>query len=202
MTKHVLTVALVAALVGCGGNDQQQQQQAEQQANELGNALAEAMNMAAEQAGMQAQQAQQQAQQAAAAAGTSNFGTVTLTPGFTPDPHTATGTSGGATNAATLNPSCAGWVASTPDHLFVASGAFSNLRIMAKSDGDVTLVVQKPDGSYACNDDFEGMNPLVSGSFPAGTYKVWIGSYQQGTNSRYTLGFSELDSVTPSSLGG
>jgi len=69
MTKHVLTVALVAALVGCGGNDQQQQQQAEQQANELGNALAEAMNMAAEQAGMQAQQAQQQAQQAAAAAG-------------------------------------------------------------------------------------------------------------------------------------
>ncbi len=71
---------------------------------------------------------------------------------------------------------------------------------MARSEADTTLVVQKPDGTYLCNDDGEELNPIVSGAFPAGTYKVWIGSYEQGTNSRYTLGLSELDTVMPSAL--
>ncbi len=119
-----------------------------------------------------------------------------------PDPHTATGTSGGSTNAATVNPACTGWIAGTPDHLFVASGAFANLRVMAHSASDITLVVQKPDGSYLCNDDFEAMNPLVEGPMPPGTYKIWIGSYQQGENAAYTLGFTELGSVNPSNLAG
>jgi len=140
---------------------------------------------------------------AAAPAGASNFGTVTLSTGFTPDPHTATGTSGGAVNAQNLNQACRGWIAQNPDHLFVAQTAFSNLRILVNGgSGDTTLVVQKPDGSYVCNDDAEGRNPIVTGSFTPGTYKVWVGSYEQNQNTQYTIGFTELGSVTVASLGG
>ncbi|HJL49370.1 MAG TPA: hypothetical protein RMG45_26165, partial [Polyangiaceae bacterium LLY-WYZ-15_(1-7)] len=65
---------------------------------------------------------------------------------------------------------------------------------------DTTLVVRKPDGTFVCDDDSEGMNPMVTGSFPPGQYRVWVGSYQQGQNAAYRLGFSELSSVTPNSI--
>jgi len=197
--KNALFGALVLGLVGCGGgNEQEAQQEAQAAANEL----AAALNMATQEAAMTAQPTQMAATPTANTAGGSNFGTVTLNPGFMPDPHREQGTSGGGVNASTLNPSCAGWVAQTPDHLFVASANFANLRVMAHSDADITLVVQKPDGTYLCNDDSEGLNPLVSGPFPPGTYKIWVGSYEQGVNSRYTLGFSELATVNPSALAG
>jgi hypothetical protein len=213
MKKSLVGLALLLGL-GCGGGNEQE---AQQQAEALGAQLQAQLNMAAEQAGQQAQQeaaaaaAQAAAAQAAAAAagagaaaaaGGSNFGTVQLNAGFVPDPHTASGTSGGSIDAATWQAGCNGFVTTQPDHLFVAATAFANLRVMAHSTGDITLVVQKPDGTYLCNDDTDGTDPLVEGAFPAGTYKVWIGSYQAGTNSPYTLGFSELTSVMPSSLGG
>lgn len=193
-----LSVAIGMLLaVGCGGNEAEQQQQANEQAEALANQLGAALNMAAE----QAQQPAQPTQQPAQPAGESNFGTVSLNPGFMPDPHTASGTSGGATDATTLGTAgCVGYIAGTPDHLFNATQAFANLRVMAHSTADITLVIQKPDGSYLCNDDSEGTNPLVEGAFPTGVYKIWIGSYEQGTNSPYTLGFSELPSNNPSSL--
>lgn len=195
-----LSVAIGLLLaVGCGGNEAEQQQQANEQAEALANQLGAALNMAAEQAQQPAQQQQQQ--QAAQPAGDSNFGTVSLNSGFMPDPHTASGTSGGATDATTLGTAgCVGWIAGTPDHLFNATTAFANLRVMAHSTADITLVIQKPDGTYICNDDSEGTNPMVEANFPAGVYKVWIGSYEQGTNSPYTLGFTEINSNTPSSL--
>ena len=133
----------------------------------------------------------------------SNFGTVTLAPGFTPDPHVAEGTSGGAIQATTLNPSCQGWVSQTPDHILVASGAFANLRLLVNgADQDLTLVVQRPDGSFACNDDAEGVHPIVQGNFAPGNYKIWVGSYEQGVQARYKLGITELTSTTAAQLGG
>ncbi len=134
-------------------------------------------------------------------AGGSNFGTVSLAPGFVPDPHTARGTSGGAIDANTLNPTCRGWISQQPDHLFVAQGAFSNLRMLVHGGGqDTTLVVQRPDGGYLCNDDTEGRDPVVAGGFTPGTYKIWVGSYSRGQSIPYTLGLSELGHVMPSSL--
>lgn len=134
----------------------------------------------------------------------SNFGTITLAPGFMPDPHTETGTSGvtaeSAIEARTWNPTCRGSVTQLPDHLFVASGNISSLKIMVRSAGDTTLIVQRPDGTYNCDDDTEGSNPVVSGAFAAGTYKIWVGSYTRTENHRYTLGFSELSSQNPSNL--
>lgn len=132
----------------------------------------------------------------------SNFGTVSLEPGFVPDPKVVSGTSGGDIDASTLNAACTGWVTETPDHILATSGDFSSLRVMAHSAGDITLVVQKPDGTYACDDDTEGTDPVVEAAMQQGNYKIWIGSYEQGANAQYQLGFSELPSVMPSGLGG
>lgn len=134
----------------------------------------------------------------------SNFGTVTLAPGFRPDPTTENGSSGGSVAASTLDPGCAGWVSGTPDHLVVASADFPVLRVMARADtagDDITLVIQRPDGGYLCSDDdAEGLNPLIAAAFPAGTYKVWVGSYEEGQNQAYRLGLSEVANIVPSSL--
>ena len=132
----------------------------------------------------------------------SNFGTVALNPGFVPDPHVVTGRSGGQDRAQSRHGSCRGWIARNPDHLFDATGSFGNLRIIAASDADVTLVVMRPDGTYMCADDTEGRNPIVGGAFPAGRYAVWVGSYREGEVAPYRLGFTELGSVTASQVAG
>jgi hypothetical protein len=137
-----------------------------------------------------------------ASAQRSNFGTITLTSGFTPDPHVAAGTSGGQANASNVNSQCRGWISSTPDHILVLRGNFAFLRIFAESEGDTTLVIQTPNGQVRCNDDTYGRNPAVEGEFPAGTYRVWLGSYAQGENLRYQLKLTELQSVRPGSGGG
>jgi len=130
----------------------------------------------------------------------SNFGTVQLNPGFVPDPHVVRGVSGGAVSASSVSGNCRGWIAQTPDHIFHATGHFSSLRIFARSQADTTLVVIGPNGQAWCNDDASGRDPMVSGVFPAGTYRVWVGSYTQGQNATYNLGFSELSSQGPTTI--
>ena len=96
---------------------------------------------------------------AAAVAGglESNFGTFTLSPGFEPDPHTIAGTSGGAINANTKSPECTGWISQTPDHIFMAQQPFPSIKVIANGgDQDLTMVLQKPDGTFMCNDDGDG----------------------------------------------
>ena len=131
----------------------------------------------------------------------SNFGQVDVSPGFLPDPTVVSGTSGGSVSATSLGAGCLGFVAHTPDHFIQVGGSgFPSLRVMAKSDVDTTLVVLRPDGTFLCNDDSEGTNPMVEGNFPPGRYRVWIGSYAQGQNGSYRLGLSAQPGMTPSRL--
>jgi len=133
----------------------------------------------------------------------SNFGTVTLEPGFVPDPHVVQGRSGGQSRARSRSSSCRGWIASAPDHLFDATGNFGSLRILAASDEDTTLVIMRPDGTFMCDDDGgQGRNPEISGQFPAGRYAIWVGSYREGVVAPYRLGFTELSSVTTQTVAG
>jgi hypothetical protein len=137
----------------------------------------------------------------AAPAGGSNFGTISLSAGFMPDPHVARGTSGGATDASTVSAGCNGWISGTPDHLLALGTPSASLRLMAAAAVDVTLVVQRPDNTYVCNDDSDGTNPVVDiQGAPAGTYKIWVGSYQQGENAAYRLGVTEIATNLPSAL--
>jgi hypothetical protein len=128
----------------------------------------------------------------------SNFGTIQLQAGFMPDPRQTGGTSGGANQAQQMNGSCRGWISATPDHILVLSTPFRFLRVFAESQSDTTLVIQSmSNGQTWCADDTYGTNPGVEGAFAAGTYRVWIGSYRQGENARYTLKLTELNSVVP-----
>lgn len=114
---------------------------------------------------------------------------ITLATGFAPDPHVATGVAGGTIDAGALNPECAGYVANAqqPTHLLVLGAAFPSLTIVAHADDDSTILVQKPDGTWMCNDDFVGLDAGVSGAFAAGTYRVWVGSYSESAGMPYTL---------------
>lgn len=130
----------------------------------------------------------------------SNFGRATLAPGFLPDPHVAVGSSGGPVDARQFGPGCAGFVSDVPDHLVTLSGSFPYLAIMARSAGDVGLVVQRPDGTLHCTDDDVGTHPLFVGrQLPIGEYRVWVTS-AAGTNHSYSLGVTELPSIVPQDL--
>jgi hypothetical protein len=131
----------------------------------------------------------------------SNFGTVSLRAGFLPDPHSVNGTSGGDIQASTFaGGSCQGWVTRRPDHILQMQSASPGLRVTATSSSDTTLVIQTPGGQFLCNDDANGRNPAIVQGFPAGTYRIWIGSYARGENAQYTLAFTERG--VPSSGGG
>lgn len=120
------------------------------------------------------------------------YGTAQLQPGFQPDPTNMEGQSGGQMDIRTTFSQCRGWIASDrPDHIITLTQPFNYLRVEGSSADDTTLVVQGPPGTL-CDDDTAGnRNPRLEGTWPAGTYKVWVGSYNQGRFSRYQLQITE-----------
>lgn len=74
---------------------------------------------------------------------------------------------------------CGGLVTIAPDYAFDWSGEAKALGVMFEGDGDATLLVRNPDGSFTCADDangFSNVNPLVAiGKPAAGVYLVWVG---------------------------
>lgn len=130
-------------------------------------------------------------------------GTLTLATGFRPDPTTASGVAGGSVDAATKHPGCRGYIRAQPNHVLRAGSAFGSLRILVNGgDADTTLLVQKPDGSFACDDDSEGYDPIVRLETTAGLHRIWVGSYRPEAHSPYVIAFSESGSTTTSSIGG
>jgi serine protease Do len=129
-----------------------------------------------------------------------NYGEQNLSAGFTPDPFEQTITSGGSVNAAYLGSGCQGFATSAPDFRLRWSGTSSRLRIMfvaTEATQDTTIIVNAADGSWRCNDDSGGLNPMVEFTNPtAGTYDIWVGSYSSGTFVPGTLRITELD-LTP-----
>src|SRR5690606_10466058 len=109
----------------------------------------------------------------------SNFGFIQLSPGLATDPYVTEGTSGAAEgsviDAATLGAGCAGYITARPDHVFLAGADFEALSVVIRSEGDTTLVVRAPDGSFLCDDDGAGgRNPGLRGPLAAGSYAIWV----------------------------
>lgn len=128
---------------------------------------------------------------------------LSLTPGFMPDPQTASGANAGGTlRASTFDSGCnAGNIPTTPQHALTLTADFENLKIMVHSVSDTTLVIREPSGTYRCNDDTEGLMPAIEGAFAAGTYQIWVGRFSSvGNAAPYTIGFTELTGTTASSL--
>jgi hypothetical protein len=127
------------------------------------------------------------------------FGEVTLEAGFVPDPHTVEIVAGGDIDAFDaigtdgLGNSCVGTIANAPDYrLQYTSGSFP-LIFSFVSDGDTTLVVNAPDGSWYCDDDSGGsLNPMIEFATPmSGQYDIWVGAFGGG-NPTGTLSISEV----------
>ena len=122
------------------------------------------------------------------------FGAVNLSAGFTPDPYVHSVTAGGTLRAETvLGGGCAGTMANAPDlRINYSAGAF-NLTIAGQSSADTTLIVNAPDGSWHCNDDWQALNPGITFTSPlSGQYDIWIGSYGGGRGIPAQILISEL----------
>ncbi|MDT0630299.1 hypothetical protein [Rubrivirga litoralis] len=74
-------------------------------------------------------------------------------------------------------PGCTGVVdPSAPDAVVDWGGG--DFSVWTRAAFDATLLVAQPDGSWTCNDDAEGLMPVVTvGGAAAGRYAVWVGSY-------------------------
>lgn len=113
-----------------------------------------------------------------------NFGSTALTSGFVPDPFTIGITSGGSVNVNYLGSGCTGFATAAPDFsVNYTSGAFPVLRFYFVGNGDSTLVINSPSGSYHCMDDsFGTLNPTIDFNTPSsGRYDIWVGSFSSGT---------------------
>ena len=114
------------------------------------------------------------------------YGTVNLDSGFLPDPHTVQVEAGGAMDASSLGSGCNGYItAEQPDVRLNFNAGSLPLYLYVQSAEDTTLVVNLPDGTWACNDDFIGLDP--------GQYDIWVGTYAPGNVPQATLLISELN---------
>ncbi len=124
-----------------------------------------------------------------------SFGSVTLSAGFTPDPHSRNLTAGGSIRAQDRFSTCRGYIANAPDYsVYYTAGSTFPLIFSVDSDRDTTLVINGPDTRWYCDDDGgEGVNPLVRfGSPQSGRYDIWVGTYSSGSNVPATLFVSEV----------
>jgi len=109
-----------------------------------------------------------------------NYGTVSLTGGFQPDPHILNLQAGGDIDASHLGGKCAGMISSAPDYRinYTPSNGLK-LTVRVRSQGDTTLVINGPDGQWSCSDDLAGTtNPGITWQRPpAGVYDIWVGAF-------------------------
>lgn len=127
---------------------------------------------------------------------------IPLLPGFAPAPTVARGIAGGPVEAGSYYEYCIGSMPRTPQHT-LRIGAPMYLIVGAYGDVDLTLAVHLPDGSWLCNDDWDGLMPRIEGSVGPGVVEVFVGTYSsstQGSATNYVVGFSEDPSFMPSSL--
>ena len=115
---------------------------------------------------------------------TPTYGTVNLSSGFTPDPYLRSIQAGGSNEVTLGGSECTGYIhAAAPDlDLNYQAGQYQ-LSIYAKSDSDITLIVNAADGRWYCSDDYSGTNPaILFTNPPSGNYNIWIGTYRPSGN--------------------
>jgi len=85
---------------------------------------------------------------------------------------------------------CLGFGASEPEHTLILPREQPRLRISVDSEGkDTTLLIQGPSG-IDCNDNYRRAHRdagVTDRNWPAGTYQIWVGSFNRGDRINYTL---------------
>lgn len=125
----------------------------------------------------------------------SNYGSVSLEAGFVPDPYNIQLQAGGDVDVfEAVGQNCTGFATTAPDlNLNYQAGDF-DLYLSASSQGDTTLAVNAPDGSWSCDDDSAGsLNPGIRFDQPmSGRYDIWVGTYSDFEPEDAVLHISEL----------
>jgi hypothetical protein len=84
-----------------------------------------------------------------------------------------------APEVATGDGLCGGLISAAPNFAFEWTGQAKALGVMFEGDGDGTVIVRTPAGTFVCADDADGnanLNPLAIVAAPtAGRYLVWVG---------------------------
>ncbi len=131
--------------------------------------------------------------------GNPRYGTIEVNAGFVPDPQTVHVTSGGPVDVSYLGNGCHGYASASPTFLVRWGGSTGRLRFYIEETGgdaaDTTMVVLAPDGTWYCNDDGAGYpNPLINiEPSPAGEYRIWVASYNEGTSVEGILHVTEMN---------
>ena len=112
------------------------------------------------------------------------YGTIDLRAGFSPDPYLRSIAAGGANEIGLSGSECTGYIhAAAPDLDLNYTAGDYQLAIYAKSDTDITLIVNAADGRWYCSDDYSGTNPaIVFTNPPTGNYNIWIGTYRPSSS--------------------
>ena len=122
-----------------------------------------------------------------------SFGTLNLSSGFANDPRIVNVTAGGQRNAEGLGDGCVGSIADAPDVRVNYQAGSLPLHFFVTSGQDTTLVINGPDGQWYCNDDTNGVDPVVTFADPgSGQYDIYIGHYGQGAHVPAQLHVSEV----------
>lgn len=98
---------------------------------------------------------------------------------------------------------CVGFIPSAPVARIQVADDVDHITVFFNSTTDSTLMVFRPDGAYACNDDASGVNLNPSLSFtdvPAGEYLVYVGSFDPLLPVNGTLVISEDPAAAPEML--
>lgn len=121
-------------------------------------------------------------------------------------PYTQTLVAGGELGAYEIeldNDLCTGFIHATPTYAFEWEGEAENLVFFFEAAADTTLVVRDPNGMFQCNDDADdaaNLNPYLDLLPMAGTYQLWLGSFEPTTLVTGTLTIASTTEVQPASL--
>lgn len=107
------------------------------------------------------------------------YGQVELRSGYEPDPYMVTVLGGGPVDATSVDAECnGGFIAQRPSFTLRYTAGELPLFIGANSDADTTIAVRAPNGAWSCNDDSNGLNPMVMWESPrSGRYQIWVGRF-------------------------
>lgn len=116
------------------------------------------------------------------ASATPNFGSVRLSAGFSPDPHTVRVVAGGSIDAYDDTPlpaACVGKISDAPDYRVTYAAGDFPLVFRTIASEDTTLVINGPDGEWSCDDDSygDGDAQVVFRKPRSGVYDVWVGTF-------------------------
>lgn len=116
----------------------------------------------------------------------------TLSPGFAGDPRAYEGRLITDYRASSLHEGCAGWTSREATLRLTLTEDFETISFLAHAEADLVLVIHTPDDAWICADDVDDLDPVIAGSAGEGSYEIWVGGYDNGSEGApFRVGVSE-----------